>query len=227
MVEHGMVVSLVLWCHDDRQSQTQCPRGLIKSTVQWDALKRKCSCSAEECRLCDEAAFIRQSRGGTGQRAHAAAAPPWNAALRPTADSHPACLGRAGLTHRLDLESCLFSCLFVVGLKRVAQLVQLLSTKGSSVWTGVGQASPGRWSELSGLSSTWMLSMNLRAQILWILQKGLYWVMHVFWGYSWPPLKQIGLWLIASFWWSVHLVLCGIREILFQLSLKWYKVSPK
>lgn len=96
--EHKTVVSLVLW-HYGHHLQTQCPRGLIKSTVQWDALKRKRSCSAEECRLWMEPAFIRLSRGGAGQGAHTVA-PPRNVALRPTADSHPASLGRGGLTHR-------------------------------------------------------------------------------------------------------------------------------
>lgn len=51
--------------------------------------------------------------------------------MRPAADSHPTCLGRGGLNHRLGLESCLCACLFVVWLKRVAQLAQLPSTKGS------------------------------------------------------------------------------------------------
>lgn len=85
-----------------------------------------------ECRLGDGARPLSGRAGwlwaeGTGCRSTLECGPV------PTADSHPASPGRGGLSRRLDLESCLFGCLFVVWLKRVAQLAQLLSTKGSCI----------------------------------------------------------------------------------------------
>lgn len=132
-------VSPVLWRGEDSHLQTQCPRGLIKSTAQWGAFRPQCSCSAEECRLWDEP-FIRLTDAvalGEGARGGSILE---CAPAGPAADSHPACLGRGGLAHRLDLESCFFSCLFVVGLKRVAQLAQSWATKGSPPYLNPGEA---------------------------------------------------------------------------------------
>ena len=101
------------WHYDDCHLQTQRPRGLIKSRGQWDALKPKCSCSVVECRLGDGARPLSGRAGwlwaeGTGCRSTLECGPV------PTADSHSASPGRGGLSHRLDLESCLFGCLFVL-----------------------------------------------------------------------------------------------------------------
>ena len=153
------------WHYDDCHLQTQRPRGLIKSTGQWDALKPKCSCSVVECRLGDGARPLPGWAGwlwaeGTGCRSTLECGPV------PTADSHSASPGRGGLSHRLDLESCLFGCLFVLWLKRVAQLAQLLSTKGSCIWTGAGQASPRRPAEAS--NGCWVRIWELTFS--WVLQ---------------------------------------------------------
>ena len=142
-------VSLWPWHYDDCRLQTQCPRGLIKPTGQWDVWKPKCSCSVEECRLWDGARPL-SGRGGW-LWAEALGCFTLERGPASTADSHPACLGRCGLTHRLDPESYLFWCLFVVWFKRVPQLAQLLSAKGSCIWTGAGQACPGKRAEPSGL----------------------------------------------------------------------------
>lgn len=56
--------------------------------------------------------------GGAGQRAQAAAAPPWNAALpSSTADSLPVCLGRGGLAHSLILKAASFRVFLLCGSK--------------------------------------------------------------------------------------------------------------
>lgn len=130
MAGHRMVVSPVLWHHDECHLQTHCPRGLIQSTAQWDALNRSAaalrnvvSASAGRGRL------YGTERGGGGVRDRALAAfPPRNAALRLTADKPPCLPGRGGLTHRLDLESCLF---LLCGSKEwLPRRARLMSTKG-------------------------------------------------------------------------------------------------
>lgn len=55
MAGHKMVVALCCFGILMTVIYKQCPRNLIKSTGQWDALKHKRSCCAEECRLWDEA----------------------------------------------------------------------------------------------------------------------------------------------------------------------------
>lgn len=63
---------------------------------------------------CDEPGVYQAKLGWLWAEGTQAATPPWNVALLLTADSHPAGLGRGGLTRRLDLESCLFWHLFAV-----------------------------------------------------------------------------------------------------------------
>lgn len=70
ITKHNMVVAPVFWRFGDCDLQTQCPRDLVKSSGQWDALKHKCSCSAEECRLWDRAKPFSGSAGLALGRGH-------------------------------------------------------------------------------------------------------------------------------------------------------------
>ena len=210
------------WHSDDCHLQTHRPRGLIKSAGQWDAWKPKCSCSVVECRLGDGARPLSGWAGwlwaeGTGCRSTLECGPV------PTADSHPESPGRGGLSRRLDLESCLFGCLFVVWLKRVAQLAQLLSTKGSCIWTGARQASPRRPAEVSNgcWVRTWALTFSWALQVRAVLG-------HVCVGGARWPLRGTLLWeCLATSWKSTQLCHVVREEFLSQLSLKCYSVGPR
>lgn len=63
----------------------------------------------------------------------------------PTADKPPCLPGRGGLTHRLDLESGLFSCLFVVWLKRLPPLAGVVTVNKREALEGLCEGERAGW----------------------------------------------------------------------------------
>lgn len=119
------VVRTVIYKRSAQEASLSQQHNGERSDLSAAAPRRNVACGMSAfIRLTDAVALGEGARGGSILEC---------APAGPAADSHPACLGRGGLAHRLDLESCFFSCLFVVGLKRVAQLAQSWATKGSSI----------------------------------------------------------------------------------------------
>lgn len=112
-------------------------------------------------------AVISLSWGGAGQRAQAGAALSWNAALPPTADSYLDCLGRSGLTQRLILKAASFRVFLWCGSKESLswrncchQKEALFGQEVRPAWGGV---------QATGLYTSWVLSVNLRAHMRVVL----------------------------------------------------------
>ena len=144
----------------------QCPRDLIKPTVQWDTLRPKCSCSAKECRLWDGARPLSGEQGWRWAEGTGCHSSLWPCCRQLTATL----LAWEGVTHRFILKAASFHLFLLCGLKESLSWRSCHQQKEALFEQEQGR--PAWGGELNSWAmGAWLLSMNLRAQILVVSEK--------------------------------------------------------